>query len=86
MSRNCGLKKLMCPGPLLGSCPFSRDDCSFHENSDGPQISTTGLFGVTKIVEQIVQRGHSDTRATGQSGFSAIFQRDQSDDRANRPQ
>lgn len=41
MSQRCGLKKLMCPGPIGKGCPFSRNDCSFHEEGDGV-ITTVG--------------------------------------------
>lgn len=61
----------MCPGPMGGGCPFSRNDCSFHEEGDGA-IITVGraafpLQTVFKTVEQFIQRGQGDGMTTGPS-------------------
>jgi hypothetical protein len=61
----------MCPGPIGKGCPFSRNDCSFHEEGDG-LITTVGqaafpLQTVVKTVEQLIARGHDDEEATGPS-------------------
>ena len=60
MSKSCGLKKLMCPGPvLLGTCPFLRDDCTFHEDNEGFRI-VTDRSAITRIVRQVTQRDQVD--------------------------
>jgi hypothetical protein len=59
MAKNCGLKKLLCPGGLLtGRCPFSRDDCPVYEESGGAHL-LLGSTILTRIVDQIAQRDES---------------------------
>jgi hypothetical protein len=54
MSKNCGLKKALCPGPVLtGACPFFRGDCRFHEGADAV-IGSSGGF-ITRLARRVTQ-------------------------------
>jgi hypothetical protein len=86
MSKHCGLKKTMCPGPVLGSCPFSRDDCSFHESSDAAGIvlgaAILPLRTMTKMVQNLIERAQDDDSPAGRSSTSSSSRsRDRADQR-----
>lgn len=54
MSKNCGLKKALCPGPVLtGACPFFRGDCRFHDGTDA--IVGGPLAFITRIAQQVAR-------------------------------
>lgn len=77
MSKKCGLKKTLCPGPLTGDCPFFRSDCKFHENVDTIVVGPASL--ITRVVQRAVQSGQNRQSEQTGGGYTTPVSGDQSE-------
>jgi hypothetical protein len=66
MSKKCGLKKTLCPGPITGGRPLFRGDCKFHENIDTIVVGPASMIAraVQKAVEATQERQREIIRET----------------------